>query len=375
MAIKKVMFLHQGLFWNRGSEKVLLSLLGNLDGDRFEAVLACNHELLAIEAEKLGIKTYIIEWPEVMIDMGHIRLQVVKVIRTIFRLRALIKRELIDVLICNSGLTTQTGYYSARLCKVPCISYIHSPYTKRYIYLYRLHKSDMAVFVSEAIRTLMNEKVLFFGTRVIHNGIDTEKFKPVVTRNRDVIDGLCFDKAATIIGQVGSLIHRKGIDLLIEASKKLAEKGLNFHVVFVGHGPQEGEFKKMVSCYCLESYFTFIGDTDTPDLFYKHIFDINVLASRSEAFGLTLAEGSACGLPCVGANTEGIPEVINDNETGLLFEPGDADDLSDKLEILINNPDLRNKLGNKGRNYIVEHLSVLQQVNEISDVIIAVQQS
>lgn len=371
MVLKKIMFLHQGVFWNRGSEKVLLSMLSKLDRERFYPVLVCNHELLALEAEKHGIKTYRVEWPEVMIDTGYIRLQFIKILRTIIRLRALIKRELVDVLVCNSGLTTQTGYYSARLCGIPCVSYVHSPYTKRYIYLYRLHKSNTAVFVSNAIRMYMNGKVQFTGDRVIHNGIDADKFTPVLTRNRNAIDGLQIDETKMVIGQVGSLINRKGIDILIDAAKKLAERRLAFHVVLVGSGPEEDTFRKMVDRYCLESYFTFIGDTDSPDLFYKHIFDINVLASRSEAFGLTLAEGAACGLPCVGANTEGIPEVISDNKTGLLFEPGNADDLANKLEMLINNPVLRKELGSSGRKFVVEHLSISKQVNEFSDVLLS----
>lgn len=364
------MFLHHGAFWNRGSEKVLLGLLGNLDKGRFEAVLVCNHELLAAEAENQGIRTYRIEWPEVMIDADYIKLQFIKVFKTVLSLRTLVRREKIDVLVCNSGLTTQAGYYAARLCGIPCVSYVHSPYTMRYIYLYRVHKSDRVIFVSDAIRSYMNKKVAFTDDRVIHNGIDIERYKPVVSRNRRIIDGLLIDESKVVIGQIGSLIHRKGIDILIDAGKKLAERGLEFHVVLVGSGAEEDRFREIVSSLRLGQYFTFYGNTDTPDIFYKHIFDINVLASRSEAFGLALAEGAACGLPCVGSNTEGIPEVMLDNETGLLFESGNADDLANKLELLIREPALRKEFGNNGRKYVVVHLSLSKQVDEFTDVIL-----
>lgn len=371
MTIKKILFLHEGVYWNRGSEKVLLCLLSNLNRERFEAVVVCNHKSLAAEAEKLGIKTLQIKWPEVMIDKNHIRLQFIRVLRTILWLKTLIKRESIDIVVCNSGLTTQTGYYAARLSGIPSLSYIHSPYTKAFIYFYRLHKSNMAIFVSNAIRTAMNKKVTFTGELVIHNGIDTELFKPVVTRNRNVIEGLRIDDEKPVIGQIGSLINRKGIDLLIEAAMTLTQKQIEFHIVLVGSGPEENKFKKMVTSYGLENYFTFAGDTDSPDLFYKHIFDINVLASRSEAFGLTLAEGSACGLPCVGSNTEGIPEVICDTKTGLLFEPGNATDLANKLETLIKNPVLRKEMGKKGRDFVVENLSKSKQVNAFNNALLS----
>jgi len=305
-----------------------------------------------------------------MIDKGYIKLQFFSLLKTIIWLKALIKRESIDVVVCNSGLTTQSGYYAARLSGVPSISYIHSPYTKRYIYLYRLHKSNMAVFVSNAIRTAMKKKVTFSDTCVIHNGIDIELFKSVTTRNRNMIEGLRIDDGKPVIGQIGSLIHRKGIDLLIEAAKVLRQKEIEFHIVLVGSGPEEDKFKQMVTSYGLENYFTFAGDTDSPDLFYKHIFDINVLASRSEAFGLTLAEGASCGLPCVGSNTEGIPEVIRNTKTGLLFEPGNVNDLENKLETLINNPLLRTEMGQKGRGFVVKNFSISKQADKFNNVLL-----
>jgi glycosyltransferase involved in cell wall biosynthesis len=357
VAIKKILFLHQGSFWNRGSEKVLLCLLSNLDRDHFDPLLICNHKLLAAEAEKYGIRTLLNKWPEVMIDTGHVKLQFISVLKTIFWLKTLIKKESIEMVVCNSGLTTQSGYYAAKLCGIPSVSYIHSPYTKRYIYLYRLHKSNMAIFVSYAIKTAMNKKITFTNKIVIHNGIDIERFKPVAPRNRNIIKGLQIEDEIPVIGQIGSLINRKGVDLLIEAAKQLAQREIEFLVILAGSGVEEGKFKEMVKNYKLEKHIIFTGDTDSPDFFYQHIFDINVLASRSEAFGITLAEGAACGLPCVGSNTEGIPEVVRDQKTGLLFKPGNANDLADKLEILIKNPELRNRMGKEGRRFVVDNFS------------------
>ena len=232
MAIKKVLFLHHGAFCNRGSEKVLLCLLDNLDRKHFTPLLVCNHKLLAADAEKHGIKTLQIDWPEIMIEKGHIRLQFIGVLKTIIWLKKLIKKESVELLVCNSGLTTQTGYYAAKLTNISCISYIHSPFTKRYIYLYRLHKTNLATFVSNAIKTTMCNKVTFSNTAVIHNGIDIDLFKPVETRIRNVIKDLHIDDEKPVIGQIGSLIHRKGIDLLIKAANILVKKEVVFHILY-----------------------------------------------------------------------------------------------------------------------------------------------
>jgi glycosyltransferase involved in cell wall biosynthesis len=269
MANKKILFLHQGTFWNRGSEKVLLCLLNNLNHDHFTPLLVCNHKLLAAEARKHGIETLQTEWPEVMIDKGYVKLQFFRVLKMIFWLKSLIKKESIDLVVCHSGITTQAGYYAAKFSNIPSLSYIHCPYTKRYIYLYRLHKSNMAIFVSNSIKTTMNKKVTFTNKQVIHNGIDIERFSPVTTRNKTLIKGLQLHDTIPVIGQVGSLIHRKGIDLLIEAARILVQKNISFHIVIVGGGPQENEFKNMVSSYHLTSHITFTGDTDSPDILQR----------------------------------------------------------------------------------------------------------
>lgn len=364
---EKVLFLHHGHFWNRGSEMVLLALLGNLDRNRYEPLLVCNHRLLAAEANKLNVKTIVTNWPEVMVETGHNKLQFLGIIKKVFWLRKLINRESINLITCNSGLPNQAGYYAAKLTHIPMLTYIHSPYNKRYIYLYRLHKTTMAIFVSRAIQMAMGRKVPFSNSRIIHNGIDTNRFYPVTIRNASCIHGVNIPTDIPVIGQIGSLIHRKGIDLLIKSADILRQQNIGFHIVLAGSGPDENNYKDMVAKLDLDDHFTFAGDTETPELFYQHIFDINVLASRSEAFGITLAEGAACGLPCVGSNVEGIPEVIAENSTGLLFEPGNASDLADKLRTLLIDSKLRKTFGDSGRQFVVENLSQNRQVKQFHD--------
>lgn len=348
---------------------VLLSILSNIDRGRFDPLLVCNNELFAREAKNKGVKAIVTNWPEIMIEKGHIKLQFFSVIKKIFWLKNLIRNKKIDLLVCNSGLCNQTGYYAARLAKVPLITYIHSPYNKRYIYLYRLNKTQATIFVSNAILSAMRKKAAFANSRVIHNGVDVNRFSPVTTKDKSILQDLDIGPNTPVIGQIGSLIPRKGIDLLIQAAKILQKQNIKFHFVLVGSGPQEQMYRDMVKHYGLEDKFTFAGNTDTPENFYQHIFDINVLASRSEAFGITLAEGAACGLPCVGSNVEGIPEVIVDETTGLLFETNNAKNLAGKLQQLLTDPGLRRLLGKNGRRHIIENLSQDKQLSQFLEVI------
>jgi len=84
---------------------------------------------------------------------------------------------------------------------------------------------------------------------------------------------------------------------------------------------------------------------------------VNVLASRREAFGICLAEGAACGLPNLGANLDGIPEVVLDRQTGLLFEPGNHQNLAEKMLELARNPSLQKDLGEAARRSVEERFS------------------
>jgi len=80
--------------------------------------------------------------------------------------------------------------------------------------------------------------------------------------------------------------------------------------------------------------------------------DIFVMASQMESFGLVYAEALACGVPVIGTGVGGIPEIIDNEKTGLLVEPDNPVTLSKKIDFLLNNPKIRKIMGIKGRKII-----------------------
>ena len=81
--------------------------------------------------------------------------------------------------------------------------------------------------------------------------------------------------------------------------------------------------------------------------------DIYVIPSIiEESFGVAALEASAMGIPVIGSRIGGIPEIIIDRQTGILFNPGNIDDLVKALELLINSSKLRNDLGNNAREFV-----------------------
>ena len=173
-----------------------------------------------------------------------------------------------------------------------------------------------------------------------------------------------------VIGQVGSLIkYKRGIDLLIESFARLVESCNNLKLIIVGDGPEKNELDKLSHELGVDDRIRFVGDVKNTEFFYSRLFDINVLASRSEAFPLTLLEGASCCLPNVGSRVGGIPEIIEDGINGFLFEKENVTQLTEKLALLINNEYLRKSMGESGREKIEKYFNIKEYSNKISDVI------
>jgi glycosyltransferase involved in cell wall biosynthesis len=150
---------------------------------------------------------------------------------------------------------------------------------------------------------------------------------------------------------VGRINEAKGQHLLIKAVDLLVKKGLIVNAYFVGHPMRESyleELKIDVKNRKIEQNIHFLGFMKNPHHFYQ-VCDTVVLASKRETFGLVLIEAMQVGTPVIGANSGGVVEIIDDENTGLLFENQNAQSLADKIELLMNDADLRKKVARAGQ--------------------------
>lgn len=353
-----VLFLHSGDNWIRGSEAALLTLLRGLDREKIVPFLFCNQAVLGDVAQKDGIGTIVYPVPQIMIDSGTVRLQFVQWVKTVYKVLSLVRKRNIRLLYCNGGRPSQVAYYVAKIAKIPIVCHVHSPYNRRYILLYRFHRASKVIFASRAIQTYIRGKQsLVAPSEVIYYGVDEESFRPAPERVARWREELLIPPDYVVFGQVSSLINRKGIDTVLRAIQMVSREYPKVRVVLVGDGPQRGEYVALVEELALKGIVHFVGYQPNPLPYYQHVFDVNVLASREEAFGISLVEGAACGLPNLGANADGIPEIILDHRTGLLFEPGNYRDLAEKMLELARNPSLRKDLGAAARRSVEERFS------------------
>lgn len=367
--MKNILFINYGENWIRGQELCLINLLKNIDTSKYTPTAICNSLLLEKELGRLGITTYLVNIPQISYEGKYSKFELLACVRTFLFFRSVIRKHRIDLIYSNAGLPSQLGYPLAKLHSIPLVTHIHSPYTKRYAWMWLFKFADRVIFVSNITRQYMEKKVTFKSSVMIHNGVDIEKFKPAGIRDISFRRSLGIDDNDIVIGQVGSLIHRKGVDVLLKSFAELRGRYPHLKMILAGDGPEKDAFMRMSGELDIADKVKFVGNVNNSEEFYANIFDINVLASREEALPLTLLEGAACGLPNVGARAGGICEIIEDGVTGYLFEKEDIKQLTRRLAVLVENQELRKSMGRAGRERIARDFNLKRYSDRIEEVI------
>jgi glycosyltransferase involved in cell wall biosynthesis len=350
---------------------ILLGILLGVDRGRIAPQLLCDQPVLRDRALEAGIETTVFPIPRIMVDGGEASLPFRQCGRLLAELLSLIRRGHIDLLYCSGGRPCQVGYYAAKLARIPIVCHVMCPYERRYILLYRLHRASKVIFVGQAIQDQARNKQRFRApSEVIYPGVDTDRFEPPPERNPRWREELALPHDALVVGQVSSLIHRKGIDILLRAFQIVAQQLQQARLVLVGDGPQREHYLALARDLGVRHRVAFVGDQADPLRFYQHVFDVNVLASRSEALAVALLEAAACGLPTVASTVDGSPEVVRHRRTGLLFPVGDHAALADRILQLAGDPGLRSRLGLAARQQAVERFSKQAFLQSIERVIL-----
>jgi L-malate glycosyltransferase len=359
----KVLFLHTGDNWLRGSEGVLLAVLSRLDLDRFEPRVICSQPAMAAAVSALGINVERRDFPQMFAFPGEVSLPVRKWVVALRALCQTVREYAPDVIYCNSGSSNQLGILAGKRTGVPVVTHLHSPYTTRYVLWYGIRHSSLVICVSRAVASMIGAKVRFSRPpAIIYNGVDTNRFCPAPQRDPDWRRRLGVPEDAIVFGQVSSLISRKGVDLLLRARAR----GSDSYLVFVGEGPERAAFEALANELGIASSVRFVGLAD-PVAYYQHVFDVSVLPSRNDALPLSLIEAGACGLPSIGARVHGIPEIIEHEVNGLLFDPDNVDDLARAMTRMQGDAEFRRKTAATALEIARSRFSLERQVREIED--------
>ncbi|ABO35883.1 glycosyl transferase, group 1 [Methanococcus maripaludis C5] len=255
--------------------------------------------------------------------------------------KKIIQDEKIDLI--HSHHAAPQGFLGAVLgkkCGIPTVLTLHgsdvlnlskSTFGK-YFFNYAVNNSEKIICVSKFLKN--NLKSNFdIESNVIYNGFDEELFN---SSNKDCDYGLF----------VGSLVEQKGIFYFSESIKNI-----NFNFKIIGNGPLYNKILDFIKLNDIENVELLGQKSQSEVSEYLKNCSFLVLPSISEGLGMTIIEAMACKKAVIGTDVGGIPELIKDGINGYIVSPKDTKVLKDKINLLVNDKNLRKSLGKEGLNY------------------------
>lgn len=203
------------------------------------------------------------------------------------------------------------------------------------------------IAISEAIRQFAINIEYAPASRIstIHYGIDPAAMQRDTVEARSKLrKELGLPLHTQIVGVMCRLIEQKGLSYGLQAFQQLTDKHPNTHLVIAGDGVLRESLEAEAQQLGLDGLVHFLGWRSDP-LQTLAGYDLLLMPSLWEGFGLVMLEAMAQGLPIIGSHVSAIPEVIENGETGLLVPPRDVPALTDALDRLLVDATLREQLG------------------------------
>ncbi|WP_319405963.1 glycosyltransferase [uncultured Desulfosarcina sp.] len=216
--------------------------------------------------------------------------------------------------------------------------------------------SELVICVSDDLNK--KAKILTDGkakTITFYSGVDTEKFKSKPGLRYEYRNKLEYSNEDFVILFVGRLTQSKGIFDLLNAFARLSKKYPTIKLLMVGPLFDEKKVKKMIREEGLQRSVRLVGavgHTDIPG--YMNASDVFVLPSWMEGLPNVVMEACACERPVIASAVGGIPEIIENRNTGFLVPPKSSIDIAEKLELIIKAPFKASEIAKKGRQKMIE---------------------
>jgi glycosyltransferase involved in cell wall biosynthesis len=351
-----------------GAERLVYNLARHIDRDRFAPSIGwfVQDEPLK-EFEELGIPLYYIpkrkrfDW------------------EAMSRIAQIVRTQSIDVVNAHHFMPFFYAYYGAKVVNNAGLVYTEHSGNDillvtgkwRPIGRYLLKRSDAAVGVSEAVsRTIGAHFGLPPGKiHTIENGVDLSLFSREKGGKVHPGSRFGFPPTDVIVGIVANFRKIKNHLFLLKAFREVEKEKRGVKLVLAGQGfpgdPESTEqvIRDFIRENGLEDNVLLLGyRPDVHELL--RMMDIFCLVSYREGLPISLIEGMASGLPILGTNAEGIREVVDPDENGLVVEPDDVPGLTQALHRLIGDSDLRRRMGESSRRKAEAQYSLRRCIEE-----------
>lgn len=360
-----------------GAEQHVATLCKHINKEKFHVVVCTLfsrdpnlHEPIADEIRALGIRV-----EQLAMCRWRDRLAITQFLR-------LIDEEHIDIVHGHMVPADFWGSFMAKIFRQRKTIYTcHQPFLKEG-WAMRFQQLALNIFLADRIVSV-SEATTYFCSKICHasprkiikipNAVDTDRFRPEVSGS-SIRTELGLSDEVPVIGNIGRYTQEKGYPFFIETAAKVAQTHRDAKFLIVGHGYEHDKLNNMIGELGLKDRFFMTGPRrDIPEILGA--IDIFLFTSIwGEAFGISLIEAMAAGKPIIAANVGPTREIIEDGVNGLLPYPKtwiqetdylDADVLAKSVDYLIQNPHIRNQLGQEARLQAVKRFSITSLIKSI----------
>jgi glycosyltransferase involved in cell wall biosynthesis len=361
MLNRRVCFFNSHKSWG-GGEKWYYDMATRLAAKGYNVTVVTNKQSeLKKRLQNVALKIY-------EIKVTNLSFLNVIVLLKIYRI---IRKERVDTIIVNLSSDLKAAGIAAKIAGTEKILYargIAKPVRNSFLnrWLFKRILTGVIANSEETKRSILkNSPALISPSKieVIYLGID---FKEINKHFKDPIRVSQADKI--ILGTAGRLEKVKNHKFLIEAAKRLKERGAQFKLLIAGEGSLKNELTAYAKSMGVENEIEFLGFIDDIASFMAAI-DVFVLSSFSEGFGYVLIEAMAFKKPVIAFNHSSSPEIVIDQQTGFLIAKNDTEQFVERTLMLLKNRNLCEQFGENGRKRVEEKFTLEMTLNELEKII------
>lgn len=357
-----------------GAEQSLLSLWKGMDS-KFKPILLLPEKGPFMDsASKQKIETIILPELPKWGERNQLK-KLIQIIQSAFKLKKIIQEKKAKLIHANSPRIGYVSGLAAKSARIPSIIHVRDIYLSPFgsslkAFLFDC-LADRIIAVSKATKESIIAKrpSLAHKTKVIYNGINFEEIdaiKPINIREKYIIN----DNIA-LIGMVGIIHPVKGIDILIKAAPLIIKDFPQVKFFIIGDVmTPDGQFylqelKELIAKLDLEEKVIFTGYQENIIAIIKSLDILVHPALYPDPLPRAVLEAAACSRPIIASRVGGLPEIIDHNFSGLLFEPGEVKSLAQACLLILKDRALGECLGKRARQKIKEKFTLENHCHQI----------